>query len=193
MSKITKNNVVVAAQGEEFEVKSYEFFYSTRKKVNKGKWYFEITHVSGNNLYYIGWWINSVTFMGFSPCGYQSKAYAYFYDPNGYTYSSYINKNGEYVGATQLNFENFTAGQTIGIGVDIDSKLFYYQYQNQHQYIRFRTNSKVNKLKNYFFTSDSGTGNDVLTFNFGSSDFVYQIPDGYIPLNNKYYIKTTCY
>ncbi|EAX93728.1 hypothetical protein TVAG_354670 [Trichomonas vaginalis G3] len=158
----------VVQQNTPFPVKSMEAAYMSNLHQNKkGRWYFEVTHISGPNIYIAGFRFDEGAYYGFYP---QMKL------PDAVVI--YLGCQSNVEDYQPLGFRSLKSDSTIGISFDA--------FINR---INFRIGNEQ-KGYNLYFTKERSVYNisvwhanigdpDYLKVNLGKQPFVYPIPPGF--------------
>lgn len=156
---------------------------TNKKLVRKGRWYFEVKYVSGSGKDFLAVW--SGTDAGnfgafpFHPSASSLCMYAWSKDDSTY-FSINENKNFEF----DMNIPNFGIGKTFGIGFDVSTKMMYFRFNNEIRHYLIKTNEKY--FQPYFYEGMSNAyKEDTIKASFDPKEFVYPIPEGYLPWGYK--------
>ena len=163
--KIFKNNIVT------LETNSSHFL--TTKPYSQGRWYYEFTHISGDNFHLAGFCVTG-----------NPRVYVYPQGSKGHTTISFFDRMSVkgYDCYQSLPLSNYSENHTIGLAFNTFTKLFTVIYQNQT--LKFQTvyNTKINKVSPCFYEAvDPTLFTDTISVNLGSKPFQYQIPPNYLP------------
>lgn len=146
----------------------------SKKYVTKGRWYYELVQISGDN-----------TYLG----GFTNGGKVYFYnlknEPQFFYYNDRV--SSPFAPYTPLNFT--TNFNRIGLGLDIENSIFYLQTNKEYCQIKFQSNIKSNQWgislieattsKNVMWTDDV----QIIT---NRKQMKYQIPLGFTPFEENY-------
>ena len=139
------------------------------QKQNRGKWYYEVTYLSGDFCFIAGFEAaNSFyTFFG------QAKTPKFYIGNSSLSTNLYI----------PIEINDITANSVYGIMIDLDEGKFGVLYKNEEFWQFF--DDKSNKWGMRILGGCSNNAHDLIWVNPGESAFTYQIPSGY-----KAWIKT---
>jgi len=139
-------------------------YTSTRCKNKVGRWYFEFTHVSGDNFH----------ILGFIDGNFRRLAY---YASGALPDSRVLCDNSlspSKVDYELIGFTNVGTSSTIGLGLDQYKGEFFIRSSNQISVITFNP-SKFNVTKTNIYIEEATVDkiSDTVNINFGSKPFVY--------------------
>lgn len=155
-----KNNILL---------KSNDVVYSSSKeRVSKGKYYYEFTHISGNNYHLIGYSSNN-GYIAFYPQNNLPSSKIY--------YSGLIKCN--YSG--NLNLKDVDNLHTVGVGLDLDNYQFYIRTKTSVRRININRDSRITTWNIILVEATGGSFTDICSVNFGEKRFAYKVPFGFIP------------
>jgi len=163
-SQTIYNNTVTLRNGQKAK--------TTPKSVN-GRWYYECTHISGDNYHLCGFSINSN----------YGGIYAY---PQGCTTCIKLHFNTLTVYEnikvdTNVGFTGVIKEHTIGLGFHTYTRTFTIIYDNQTAKFTIRNEIKETSVSPMIF--EATPFEDTISANFGENDFKYQVPYGFLPWN----------
>ena len=147
-------------------------YVTTKKYQNTGKWYFEVTHLSGTEMFAVGFISQQGSRrIGFYPYKTSSSRKTSIF------YSGGISSKWDNYG--DLKLVTYSYGGTFGIGLDIDNMMFYIRSEYEIRIIEFETIQ--DSWSPVFFETSLPDHIDTISVNFGSHDFTYEPPFGFIP------------
>lgn len=142
-------------------MRTAEVYSSTKKPERRGKWYFEVEHISGEGPYYL---------IGF----YNNRWMAQAQLSPDYKNIIWIN---DLVKDTAKRIETnckTSTNPTIGVGIDLDEQMFYVFYSNNYYTTKDFTIKKNEKV-NIVIREDKTATFDTVKVNFGYEPFKYNI------------------
>ena len=153
----------------------HSYYTSTRKSVDRGSWYYEVTHLSGSSLSVAGFCYSSRNQISVTRKDNNKNEFAYYYS---------VNKQSSELFSTNVAY---TEMHTIGLGLDIDNKMFYIRFNKDDVRIyKFNESYPENIVWNVMLRSRTGdTTDNIYNVNFGYKDFEYDIPFGFTSWSNK--------
>ena len=155
------------------ELMSLERECHTTKNPSKGKFYYEMTHLSGQNYHHAGFKYDNMAIYAYR-CANEHTFYL-------------IYQNTQVIEADNIfddmSFTDVQPDSTIGLAFDTSSNIFSIFYKNQVKRYTIKSERKWKKVTSYLFEgADVGkTYKDTVKVNFGEENFVYSLPYGYIP------------
>ena len=163
-------------QGEPFRLKKNVYFLSTKPNEKAGRWYYEMTHYSGNNGCAFGFYINY-------------ESYVNYYSQLDLDYHViYLNGNSK---TSQQNEDQriglpfkLTDPYTIGVGIDIKTSIFSVYYNNYTYSIQYNKSLQVKTMNAHIWGCNSDLADENISVNFGDLDFHYKVP-GLLAWNQK--------
>ena len=146
--------------------------YLSTKPFSKGRWYYEFTHLEGDNFHLAGFQTNQGERIHIYPQGQRKCLIACFNGMSADGVSGY----------TDANFNNFTENHTVGLGFDTYSKVFTVQYNDQVKTYNLHYSSSAYRVSPVFLEAFQNIYyTDRIKVNFGSNPFTYKIPDNHLP------------
>ena len=182
-------------EGNQFSLESLKPILTTKLQT-EGRWYFEVTHISGNDYPCVGFCfdggVNTQSFV--MAHNKQAGLWHIVYYDNINVYMNSLNPLTSYNDIPELG--QYQSQFTMGFAYDIYTHLFTVYYNNNFYHFNISCkNSCSEKISPVFIEATSGSSlilKDDLKVNFGSEPFVYGLPDGYLPWNS-YLPTNTCY
>ena len=156
---------------------------------SQGRWYYEYTQISGDQLTSIGFMLNGDINYRFSLFQRSSGINNVLYFPGVSLYLT--NNKSEISQYHPIGFDEITTGITIGASYDTYTGLFSINIKNQiYSYIVSKITA-YDKVEPLLLENSGGNFENNITVNFGP-DFEYEIPQGYNAwcYNNKH---ESCY
>ena len=152
-------------------------YRSTKPSQSMGKWYFEVTHITGKPSFYAGF-------------RHSSGAGVYYYKTKIEKYLIFNSKTVK----TKLESHsklNWTQVPTvIGIGIDLDQNRILFRNDFQIISYEYDVNPNTNNYWDFYLAegvnNETDTNHDYVKVNFGAYKFKYTVPSGYIPWNSPY-------
>ena len=169
------------------------FYWSQKKTVvttntqPKGRWYFEVTHISGDNCPLIGFSHNDKMSQCFTITSnlITNKWRIYYYREINVNINSFTPITS-YTDISDLG--QYESQFTMGFAYDMYTHLFTVFYKNKFSHFNISgKNSCEEKIFPVFIESTSSGSTiykDVLKVNFGGEPFKYGLPYGYLPWNS---------
>ena len=153
-------------------LESSKIRYRSSRRLTKGRYYYEITHISGDNWHSTGFITNNnnqITVF--------KKSAAIYYDP--------ILSSNNYVSYEDLKISDAGTKYTFGIGIDIDAKQFLFRSNKDFRIIEMNFTQKIKYWQAYFQESTPGSliVKDNISINFGEKEFKYKVPLSFTPMN----------
>jgi hypothetical protein len=152
---------------------------STKENEKKGKWYYEVTHVSGDLRHMIGFIEKNGHELMYYQTGSTLGSRIYFGEKD----ATKVKVEG-YSTYDFINLSTLKEKSTIGVGIDIDNK--YFIFRSSYEIFSFKFNiTEKNENSWNAFVYEAGYGNsaDIVHVNFGQEKFVYDPPFGMIAWN----------
>ena len=134
--------------------------------ISSGKWYWETTITSLNNLTLIG----IISTIGTASGGVQATGNGVFYASTG---NKYVNS-----GSATAYGATFTTGDVIGLAVDLDGLTITFYKNNTSQ-------GSISLTADTYISGFIPNGNtsSITDYNFGQQPFIYTPPTGFVRLN----------
>ena len=150
-------------ENEIFEMSNNQKFKSDKKDVKTGKYYYEVTHYSGENYIIAGFSANigSVQFYSINSL---SNIVIWLNNDLG---------GGSGTHSYDIPWNISSSEYTIGLGIDIDAGYFYVFYEMNHFSFKYSTIPKRTPFNIVVRESTKATQTDKISVNFGSSPFKY--------------------
>ena len=161
-------------------ISQHEYLYTT-KKSSYGRYYFEFSHIEGPYCHLAGFDFSGRKVFAYPQC--QKDSVKLYFE--GTTINENIKNFGE------VEIDNFSASETVGLAADTYTMSFYIIYKNNIKRfsIPVRSPLKVSPVAREGYSNIVHT--DKVSFNFGEKEFVYNVPFGFIPWSS-YMKKETC-
>lgn len=134
-----------------------------------GKWYWEVKLASGGSYFSIG--IATKTL----PLDSSMAGSPSFYP----LYRGYRTADGQLDPSRTVYGEASTTGDVVGVALDLDNYTLGYYKNGVNMGIAFTDLQGMGEVYPYLRTN--GSGKYMFTANFGSSTFLHNIPEGYLP------------
>lgn len=162
-----------------------------------GRWYYEVNYVSGEGRDFLAVW-RSTKYEHFGVYAFPGDSmslFTYSWDGNSDTYFSINEKN---TSQFDMSISGFTTGKTFGIGFDIDTRMMFFRFGNEVRHFLIKSGGKY--FQPYFYEGMSSVyKNDTIKVSFDPKEFVYTIPEGYLPwgykmkVSSKKVLHNSCY
>ena len=167
---------------ENLTLKSFGPKYRSTKVITKrGRWYYELTHVSGDDLYIIGFQDGEGKRMAFYP----KRLY-----PDS-SISSFIPMNIKQ--EEKIGLSTVSKNSTIGLGIDMFNGKFYIRSQQEIISLSYDVNSFKVPGMNTYTDEATNTYSDIVTLNFGASPFKYDLLPGFTAWGKNPIPETLCH
>ena len=155
-----KSGEIVKQQGEDISLLRSTSFISTKTNVRSGRWYYESTHISGNQWHLI-WFVTNTGGI-------------YFY-PIGEISSPRIFIEGSFVNSSVFGYVPFsiTPVHTIGVGIDIEKHRFHVFYNHNFFSIVFHSQKSFEGFNARVWGAGSDDANETINVNFGDFSLQY--------------------
>ena len=172
-------------------LRSYNYMFTTKKPL-EGRWYYEVTHVGGDNRSMMGFGYDENYQSSFLLSKFNTPNWQIYYYENIQVHTVSINT------ITNPNTDipelgSYESGFTVGLAYDTYSQIFTVYYNDRFIHFNINcSNCSNNRISPVFIerTSSEIIYEDILTFNFGTDAFKYGIPKGYLPWNAQPKINT---
>ena len=152
-------------------ISNTSLFYST-KPFAQGRWYYEFTHLDGDNFHLIGFLLDGGQRIYIYPGGSQNKFHIIFFDQMS------VEEKDSY---EDLKFKNVTSSHTVGLGFDTYSKKFTIRYLDQILELQCSYSKSTKVAPQFGEGFDKTIHTDRVRYNFGKTTFEYEIPQNYRP------------
>ena len=176
--KLIRNDGKEFNQGDELFTNASNFYRSSKPAQTRGRWYFEITHISGFPSVYAG-------FRHASSGGvfYYKSTSEKIFCPSSSVITCKLKSHS--------NLDWKTIPSIIGVGIDIDQNRIF--FRNDYELLAYEFSVDYgSKLSSWRFSLGEGlntindTFSDIVKINFGKHKFNYTVPSGYIPWDSPY-------
>ena len=156
-------------------LESHRTSYRSSRRLTKGRYYYETTHISGDNWHASGFITDSGPYIDVFP---RSAKSATIY------YGAFLSSNN-YVAYQDLKISDIGTKYTFGIGIDIDAKQFLFRSNNDFRVIEMNFTQKVKYWQAFFGECTPGSliVKDNISINFGEKEFKYKVPLSFTPMN----------
>ena len=171
MSIILVNSTKTINQGDEIQLREDTSYQSIFSKSPKGRWYYEVNHLSGNRYYVIGFVFDKIDEITLAPRSYQY--------PSIYSYGNNIHIDSADKHYEQISFP-IPSNSTIGFGINVEQKLFSVFYNKTSFSYHYHLNTKPHSLDIIIREASKDSVEDYCTVNLGEFKFVNDIPYGYL-------------
>ena len=114
-------------------------YHSSRKRVSKGKYYYEFTHKSGNNYHLVGFSTNEGSYIAFYTDGLK-----------GTVYFDRIISSSSHSPYTSLDLGTISNDHTIGVGIDVDNNYFIVKHKSNEKKVIMNKNEKLHLKERLF-------------------------------------------
>ena len=157
--------------------------FQSSRYLKKGRYYYEITHISGAEDHITGFKANDDFYVGFFPHNKYPSAMIFYND------NIYVKDWAKY---QDLNLSDIGEKHTFGVGIDTISNKFFIRVNHEIRIIDMTINTKVRYWRAFMCEATTTPGtSDNISVNFGETPFKYQIPPGFVSLTNEF-PKNTC-
>lgn len=181
MNILIENSTSSYHQNQQFTLFQGDKLSSNRRSVKRGKWYYELTRISGSDRILAGF------------CSEDEEDMIQIY-PLGSLNDIVLWLNGEM--SDSLSYDSVKVPWnisdtkfTVGIGIDFDKRYFYIFYNNFYFSYKYRQLSKSKKFNVIIREADQQGASDTLSINFGSTPFAYN-HTSFTPWNEKMQVLT---
>lgn len=163
-------------------------YHSSKKRVFKGKYYYEFTHKSGDNYHLVGFSTNEGSYIAF----FASKLKGVVYYSRSITSSSHAPY-------ASLELGSISNDHTIGVGIDVDNNCFIVKHKSVEKKVIMNKNDLIKSWDIFLVEGTEKTFTDIISINFGEKKFQNNPPLGFHPwcrlktivlnqINSKYFV-----
>lgn len=151
-----------------------EGLYVSTTSKNKGRWYYEFTHVDGSNYHLIGFIDGNTKIISY-------YAFNSLPDSSVFINSNYNSSISSYA---KVGFNTVSQTSTIGLGIDLFGGRFIIRSSHQIAVVNFDL-SKFNTkdTRAYFQEANAASAKDTINVNFGEKKFAYDLLPGFVAWN----------
>ena len=153
------------------------YCYPNTVGINKGRWYYELEYVEGNDFQFLATFYLSSSYLGAYPNYYFGP---YFYAWSNSQSTTFL-RDTKKINVADMNITDIDLHERIGIGIDIDTRMMYFRSGNNVRIAQFWTSFRGNYIP-YIFESNSKEDNeDTVHVYFDKNEFKYEMPYGFLP------------
>ena len=169
-------------------LRSFKTYITTTKPAAAGRWYYEVTHIEGNNGGILGYRLNNEQNKGFFIAERSDKSFFIWFYDSIKIYSQSRNTNMQ--NHQNIDLIDVPDGFTIGLAFDSFSRIFSVFYEDQMFHFNISCQSKDLTVMPHFLETTGIEKQDTIYVNFGQDSFHYGVPFGYLPWQSTFYYGT---